>query len=162
MQRRADAKNRRGGGILLQGGDGREEAMAGRSKVVPREEPKKKKEDYYIGEQGVTRKRELDIFGRDERERKPRPNPARGNQKLIGGKRKAVGPPDADYEQVRRRPPPKPEGRLKARSVRFTGVREVAIPAVPGANRKPPRAASVQSGAPLPPPRKGGNTKKKK
>ena len=164
VQRREEAKNRRGGGVIFQGGDGREEAMARRSKVVPKEEPKKKAtQQHYIGERGVKRKRELDIFGRDERERKPRPNPARGNQKLIGGKRKATGPPDADYQQAQRRTPPKPEGRLKARGrVTFTGVREVAIPAVPGANRKPPRAASVQSGAPLPPPRKGGNTKKLK
>ena len=49
---------------------------------------------------------------------------------------------------------------MKAKKrVTFTGVRETPIPAVPGANRKPPRAASVQSGAPLPP--RKGNTKKK-
>ena len=52
--------------------------MARRSKTIPKEEPKKKTaQEHYIGEQGVKRKRELDIFGRDERERKPRPNQAR-------------------------------------------------------------------------------------
>ncbi len=160
VQRREEAKNRRGGGVIFQGGDGREEAMARRSKTIPKEEPKRKAQEYYIGEQGVKRKKEATSL-RGEEGRRPRPNPARGNQKLIGGKRKAIGPPDADYPQARRRPPPKPEGRLKAKGrVTFTGVRETPIPAVPGANRKPPRAASVQSGAPLPPPRKR-NTKKK-
>ena len=89
--------------------------MARRSKTIPKEETKKKRaQEHYIGEQGVKRKRELDIFGRDERERRPRPNPARGNQKLIGGKRKATGPPDPENPQARRKPPPKPEGRLKS------------------------------------------------
>ena len=87
--------------------------MARRSKTIPKEEPKKRRvPEYYIGEQGVMRKRESGIFDQDERERKSRPNPARGNQKLTGHKRKATGPPDPENPQARRKPPPKPEGRL--------------------------------------------------
>ena len=115
VQRREEAKNRRGGGVLFPGGDGREEAMARRSKTIPKEEPKKRRvPEYYIGEQGVKRKRESGIFDQDERERRARPNPARGNQKLTGQKRKATGPPDPENPQARRKPPPKPEGRLKS------------------------------------------------
>ena len=81
-------------------------------------------------------------------------------KKLIGGKRKATGPPDPENPQARQKPPPKPEGRLKAKGrVTFTGVRETPIPAVPGTNRKP-RARPVCSPARPLPPRKG-NTKKK-
>ena len=113
VQRREEAKNRRGGSILFPGGDGREEAMARRSKTIPKEEPKKMRvPECYIGEQGVKRKRESGIFDQDERERRARPNPARGNQKLTGYKRKATGPPDPENPQARRKPPPKPEGRL--------------------------------------------------
>ena len=55
VQRREEAKNRRGGGVLFPGGDGREEAMAMRSKTIPKEEPKKgKTPEYYIGDQGET------------------------------------------------------------------------------------------------------------
>ena len=83
MQRREEARNRRGGGILFPGGDGREEAMARRSKTIPKEEPKKGKvPEYYIGEQGVKRKRESGKFDLEERGRRRRPNPAPGNQKL--------------------------------------------------------------------------------
>ena len=133
-----------------------------RSKTIPKEEPKKgKTPEYYIGEQGVKRKRVSNRFDREEIGRRGMPNPAPGNNaKRTGQKRIARGPPDPENLQPNRKPPPKPAGRLNARKVTFTGVREVQIPAVPGANRKPPRAASVQSGAPLPP--KGGNTKKKK
>ena len=114
VQRREEAKNRRGGGILFQGGDGREEAMARRSKTIPKEEPKKKRaQEHYIGEQGVKRKREATSLRREDGPR-PRPNPARGNLKLIGGKRKATGPPDPENPEARRKPPPKPEGRQKS------------------------------------------------
>ena len=75
VQRREEAKNRRGSGVLFPGG-------------------------------------ESGIFDQDERERRARPNPARGNQKLTGYKRKATGPPDPENPQARRKPPPKPEGRL--------------------------------------------------
>ena len=89
--------------------------MARRSKTIPKEEPKKKRApEYYIGDRGVKRKRELDVVDQDERERKARPNQARGNQKLTGHKRKATGPPDPENPQARREPPPKPEGRLKS------------------------------------------------
>ena len=85
--------------------------MARRSKTIPKEEPKKGKvPEYYIGEQGEKRKRESSIFDQDERERRARPNPARGNQKLSGYKRRATGPPDPENPQARRKPPPKPEG----------------------------------------------------
>ncbi len=108
----------------------------------------------------MKRKRVSNRFDMEESGRRGMPNPAPGNNaKRTGQKRIASGPPDAENLQPNRKPPPKPAGRLNARQVTFTGVREVQIPAVPGANRKPPRAASVQSGAPLP---KGGNTKKKK
>ena len=88
--------------------------MARRSKTIPKEEPTKKRvQEHYIGKQGVKRKREATSLRREEGPR-PRPNPARGNQELIGGKRKATGPPDPENPQVRRKPPPKPEGRLKS------------------------------------------------
>ena len=113
VQRREEAKHRRGGGILFLGGDGREEAMARRSKTIPKEEPTKgKAPEYYIGEQGVKRKRESGKFDLEERGRRARPNPAPGNQKRTGQKRKAMGPPDPENPQARRKPPPKPEGRL--------------------------------------------------
>ena len=51
VQRREEAKARRGGGVLFPGGDGREEAMARRSKTIPKEE-KKKAPEYYIGDRG--------------------------------------------------------------------------------------------------------------
>ena len=54
VQRREEAKNRRGGGVLFPGGDGREEAMARRSKTIPKEE-KKKAPEYYIGDRGEKR-----------------------------------------------------------------------------------------------------------
>ena len=112
MQRREEAKNRRGGGILFPGGDGREEAMARRSKTI--EEPKKRRvPEYYIGDQGEKRKREATSLRREDGPR-PRPNPARSNQKLLGSKRKATGPPDPENPQARRKPPPKPKGRLKS------------------------------------------------
>ena len=41
--------------------------------------------------------------------RKPRPNPGGGNQKLIGGKRKSTA--DPENPQASRKPPPKPQGR---------------------------------------------------
>ena len=74
VQQREEAKTRRGGGVLIPGGDGREEAMARRSKTIPKEGPKKRVPEYYIGEQGFKRKREFDIFDQDERERRARPN----------------------------------------------------------------------------------------
>ncbi len=86
--------------------------MARRGKTIPKEEPKKGKvPEYYIGDQGVKRKREATSLRREDGPR-PRPNPARGNLKVIGGKRKATGPPDPENPQARRKPPPKPDGRL--------------------------------------------------
>ena len=41
--------------------------------------------------------------------RKPRPNPGGGNQKLAGGKRKSTA--DPENPQASRKPPPKPQGR---------------------------------------------------
>ena len=88
--------------------------MARRSKTIPKEEPKKKRaQEHYIGEQGVKRKREATSLRREEGPW-PGPNPARSNQKVLGGKRKATGPPDPENPQARRKPPPKPEGRLKS------------------------------------------------
>ena len=114
MQRREAAKIRRGGGVLFPGGDGREEAMARRSKTIPREEPKKgKAPEDYIGEQGVKRKRVSGRKDLEERGRRGMPNPAPGNsQKRTGQKRRATGPPDPENPQARRKPPPKPDGHL--------------------------------------------------
>ncbi len=112
VQRREEAKNRRGGGVLFPGGDGREEAMARRSKTIPKEE-KKKAPEYYIGDRGEKRKRVSGKFDLDEWRRRGLPNPAPGNyQKRMGEKRKATGPPDPENPQARRKPPPKPDGRL--------------------------------------------------
>ncbi len=112
MQRREEAKIRRGGGILFPGGDGREEAMARRGKTIPKEE-KKKAPEYYIGEQGVKRKRVSGKFDLEERGRRGMPNPAPGSsQKRTGQKRRATGPPDPENPPARRKPPPKPESSL--------------------------------------------------
>ena len=109
VQRREEAKKKRGGGILFPGGDGREEALARRSKTLPKEDPK----TYYIGEQGVKRKRVSGRFDMEERGRRGMPNPApANNQKRTGQKRNAKGPPDPENPQARRKPPPKPDGRL--------------------------------------------------
>ena len=124
VQRREEAQARRGGGVLFPGGDGREEAMAMRSKTIPKEEPKKgKTPEYYIGEQGVKRKRVSGRFDMEERGRRGMPNPAPGNnQKRTGQKRIARGPPDPENPQARRKPPPKPEGRLNNRPKRKRSV----------------------------------------
>ena len=79
VQQREEAKNRRGGGAIFQGGHGREEPMARRSKILPKEDPKRKVQEHYIGEQGVKRKREATSLSGEEGPR-PRPNPARGSQ----------------------------------------------------------------------------------
>ena len=76
-----------------------------RGKTIPKEEPKKgKTPEYYIGDQGVKRKSvpsKLDM------------EPAPGKSaKRTGQKRTARGPPDPENLQPRRKPPPKPEGRL--------------------------------------------------
>ena len=114
VQRREEAKNRRGGGVLFPGGDGREEAIAMRSKTIPKEEPKKgKTPEYYIGDQGVKRKSVPSKLDMEESGRRGMPNPAPGNStKRTGQKRIARGPPDPENLQPRRKPPPKPEGRL--------------------------------------------------
>ena len=87
---------------LFPGGDGREEAMARRSKKIPKDTPR----EFYIGEQGTKRKADTDLY-----ERRKRPNPAAGNQKLTGQKRKATAQPDDP--QASRRKAPKPEGRME-------------------------------------------------
>ena len=120
VQRREEAKTRRGGGVLFPGGDGREEAMAMRSKTIPKEEPKKgKAPEYYIGEQGVKRKRVSGRFDMEERGLRGMPNPApANNQTRTGQTRRGTGPPDPENPQARRKPPPKPEGRLNNRPKR--------------------------------------------
>ncbi len=87
--------------------------MAMRSKTIPKEPKKGKTPKYYIGEQGVKRKRVSGRFDLEERGRRGMPNPAPGNyQKRTGQKRRATGPPDPENPQARRKPPPKPDGRL--------------------------------------------------
>ena len=86
--------------------------MARRSKTIPKEE-KKKAPEHYIGDQGEKRKRESGRFDLEERGRRGMPNPAPGNnQKRTGQKRKAKEPPYPENPQARRKPPPKPDGRL--------------------------------------------------
>jgi len=88
-------------------------AMAERrqwGKTIPKEEPKKKAPEYYIGEQGVNRKRVSGKFDLEERWRRGMPNPAPGNNARRSQKRK--GPPAPENPQPNRKPPPKPDGRL--------------------------------------------------
>ena len=68
VQRREDEKIRRGGDVLFPGGDGREEAMARRSKTIPQEEPPKKKkaQEFYIGDRGDKRKSGATSLSREE------------------------------------------------------------------------------------------------
>ena len=111
VQRREEARAQRGGGVLFPGGDGREEALARRSKTVPRSRPPT---GFYIGEGGTKRPGEpgVEQLRQATDTRRKRPNPGGGNQKLAGGKRKATGPPDAENPQASRKPPPKPQGRI--------------------------------------------------
>ena len=106
VQRREEARAQRGGGVLFQGGDGREEAMARRSKTIPKSMPAR---EFYIGEGGTKRPGDpgVEQLRKATDRRSKRPNPGGGNQKLAG-KRKATGPPDDP--QPSRKPPPKPQG----------------------------------------------------
>jgi len=111
VQRREEARAQRGGGVLFPGGDGREEAMARRSKTIPKSRPPT---EFYIGEGGTKRPGEpgVEQLRQATDTRRKRPNPGAGNQKLAGGKRKATGPPDPENPQASRKPPPRPQGRM--------------------------------------------------
>ena len=120
---REEARNPTGGGVLYPGGDNRKEAMARRGgKMIPSEAwaknfkygfdftPKKEPERFSIATPPKGTKR----AGRDSDiwlyNRKARPNPAAGNQKLIAGKRKATKEPDEP--QTNKRPAPEKPGRI--------------------------------------------------
>ena len=109
VQRREEERTQRGGGIRFPGGDGREEALAKRSKTIPKKKPA---QEFYIGDGGTKRQGDpgVEQLRQSTDTRRKRPNPAAGNQKLIGGKRKATSQPDE--AQAKRKPPPKPEGRF--------------------------------------------------
>jgi hypothetical protein len=92
-------KAKKDSSALFPGGDGREEALSRRSKTIPKAAP----EAFYIGEQGEKRKATTDIYSRVK--------PAQPG-KTQGTKRKAAAPPSAFIEQDRKRPAPKPQGRL--------------------------------------------------
>ena len=96
----AQRKSKKDSEALFPGGDGREEALSRRSKTIPKAEPKA----FYIGERGEKRKATTDIYSRTK--------PAQPAPPKQGTKRKAVAPPSAAIEQDRRRPPPRPQGRL--------------------------------------------------
>jgi hypothetical protein len=92
---------------LFPGGDEREEALARRNKTIPKADTiPKATQRFDISDK---RKAETDIYRRNKR-----PNPAA--EKFPTRKRKAVGPPDSEYEQDLRKPPPKPEERRTARN----------------------------------------------
>jgi hypothetical protein len=120
---REEARNPTGGGVLFPGGDNRKEAMArrGGKMTAPSEAwaknfkpgfdftPKKEPERFDIstpprGSKRAGRNPDIWLYNR-----KPRPNPGGGNQKLIGGKRKSTA--DPENPQASRKPPPKPQGR---------------------------------------------------
>ncbi len=99
----AQRRTKKDSAALFPGGDGREEALSRRSKTIPKAAPNQ----YYIGDQGEKRKAETDIYSRAKPAQPVgRPLPKQGT------KRKAVAPP-SDVEQDRRKPPPKPRGRLE-------------------------------------------------
>ena len=85
-----EARAQRGGGVLFPGGDGREEAMARRSKTIPRSRPA---QNFYIGDGGTKRPGDpgVEQLRKATDTRSKRPNPAGGNQKLAGGKRNKNG-----------------------------------------------------------------------
>jgi hypothetical protein len=85
---------------LFPGGDGREEALSRRSKTIPKDGGPKA---FYIGDRGEKRKADTDIYSRV---RPAQPGPTQGT------KRKAVAPPSKIIEQDRKKPAPKPQGRL--------------------------------------------------
>ena len=85
---------------MFPGGDGREEALSRRSKTIPKADAKA----FYIGERGEKRKADTDIYSRAK--------PAQPAAPKQGTKRKAVAPPSATIEQDRKKPAPKPQGRL--------------------------------------------------
>ena len=93
----AQRRPKKDSSALFPGGDGREEALARRSKTIPGPP------EFYIGDQGTKRPATKQI----SRSTKP-PNPAAVNPKFASRKRKAEGPPDTDIAQDRRRPPPRP------------------------------------------------------
>jgi hypothetical protein len=108
VQRREQARRQTGGGVLFPGGDGREEAMARRSKTVPKQS---NPQEFFIGK---NTKRPASASVEQLRQtadtRKKPPNPAVANTKR-GEKRKAVSPPGGQ-PQASSKPPPKPQGRL--------------------------------------------------
>ena len=85
--------------------------MARRSKTIPKSRPA---QNFYIGDGGTKRPGDpgVEQLRQATDTRRKRPNPAGGNQKLAGGKRKATGPPDPENPQASRKPPPKPQGRI--------------------------------------------------
>jgi hypothetical protein len=121
---REEARNPTGGDVLYPGGDNRKEAMArrGGKMKAPSEAwaknfkygfdftPKKEPERFSIatppkGTKRAGRNPDIWLYNR-----KARPNPAAGNQKLIAGKRKATKEPDEP--QTDRRPAPEKPGRI--------------------------------------------------
>jgi hypothetical protein len=121
QNREQELARRRGGGVIIPGGDGREEAMAMRSRTIPkpkrttrlrekRASPKPKEQPFLIGREKRPAGTSVEELRRAEDARKKPPNPAAANSKR-GQKRKATGPPGGEA-QTSRKPPPKPEGRL--------------------------------------------------
>ena len=93
--------------------DGRRQWPCAARRYPRRSRRREKAPEYYIGEQGVKRKRVSGRFDLEERGRRGMPNLAPGNsQTRTGQRRRATGPPDPENPQARRKPPPKPEGRL--------------------------------------------------
>ena len=109
VQRREEERAQRGDGILFPGGDGREQALARRSKTIPKNVPAK---EFYIGDTGTKRSGTpgVEQLRQTTDTRKPRPNPAGGNQKIAGKKRKATS--DPENPQATSKPPPRPQGRI--------------------------------------------------
>ena len=64
------------------------------------------------GEQNERARRLWSSCARLQTHAKRRPNLGAGNQKLLGGKLKATGPPDPENPQAIRKAPPKPSGRF--------------------------------------------------
>ena len=90
--------------MLFPGGDGREEALSRRSKTIPKSSSAK---EFYIGDQGVKRKRpsnqrQLDTAPEPRSASVKRKANASANDKLADG-------------QATRKPPPKPQGRLTSK-----------------------------------------------
>jgi hypothetical protein len=123
VQRREQARMQTGGGVLFPGGDGREEAMARRSKTIPKPRrssrlrenapqagPKPKEQPFLIGREKRPAGTSVEELRQTADTRKKPPNPAFANTKR-GEKRKATDLPGG-VPQASRKPPPKPQGRL--------------------------------------------------